>query len=358
MIAGTAAAQGPSQTLPIKPAPLPTDPAAVVAVVGSTPILWGEVKPKADAMLQSRLTKAKGEVPPEILADAKLSFARHTLSGLIQSRMLRESFLLDQVATQASDKRAEASQQMTTRARQMFRENELPKLLEQYETDDRGELDQKLRTDGSSLAARQNDFIDMMLGHMYMRENVPRDPEVSLSEIAAYYRTHQSDYAVQERARWEQLTIDFEQVPDRDEARRRITEMGRQAYFGGNLQAVAKEHSQDPLASSGGVHEWTDRGALASDVMDAAVFSLPLNQMSEIITDDVGMHIIRVLDRQPAGVTPLSKVQDEIRDKLKKQKTIAAQKAAIDAMQTRVAVWSLYPDDVPGARPLPKSVRR
>ncbi len=43
------------------------------------------------------------------------------------------------------------------------------------------------------------------------------------------------------------------------------------------------------------------------------IFSLPLNELSDIIEDSSGYHIIRVLERQDAGLTPLSEVQDDIR---------------------------------------------
>ena len=71
--------------------------------------------------------------------------------------------------------------------------------------------------------------------------------------------------------------------------------------------------SQEPFAKEGGVHDWTAQGALASDELDKQIFSIPLNAMSEIIEDERGFHIIRVLERQQAGLTPLSEVQDEIR---------------------------------------------
>mgnify|MGYP001797259686 FL=1 len=127
--------------------------------------------------------------------------------------------------------------------------------------------------------------------------------------------------------------------------------MGREAYFG-VMKAVAKEKSEEPFASDGGQHDWTTQGSLASKPIDEASFSIPLNKMSEIISDDSGMHIIRVLERKPAGVRPLAGVQDEIRDAIKKQKISESQKKMLEDLRERVPVWSIYPDDVPGAKPL------
>lgn len=337
---------------------LPTDPAAILAMVGQTPILWGEVQPKVDGKINEIVEKTPQEIPQEQVDQARINLTRSLLSQTIQNKMLRESFLLEQVGTQSSDKRAEVDEQLVQRARQMFRENELPKLVRQYKTSNRAELDDILREKGSSLTTRQNDFVDMMLGHLYIREKVSQDPKVSLAEIVADYQDNKKTYHQNERARWEQLSIHFDRIGSEEEARNLIAEMGRKAFFGGSMQAVARESSHDPLAASGGVHDWTDRGALASEVMDEQVFSLPIGQMSEIIRDDVGLHIIRILERTPEGFTPLAEVQDEIRNKIKQRKIADAQRSALEAMQDRIAVWSLFPKDVPGAKMLPKSIRR
>jgi parvulin-like peptidyl-prolyl isomerase len=129
--------------------------------------------------------------------------------------------------------------------------------------------------------------------------------------------------------------------------------MGREAYFGGNMQAVAKLKSQEPFASRGGLHDWTEKGSLASETLESQIFSLPANEMSDIIEDAEGFHIIRVLERDEAGLTTLANVQDEIRAKIRQQKISDSQEAVMETMRDRVPVWSLYPQDIPGAKPLP-----
>ena len=134
--------------------------------------------------------------------------------------------------------------------------------------------------------------------------------------------------------------------------------MGREAYFGGSMQAVAREKSQEPFGKEGGLHDWTAQGALASDELDKQIFSIPLNAMSEIIEDESVFHIVRVLERQEAGFTPLSEVQDEIRSMIRKSKIAKSQVEVMETMRGMIPVWSLFPDDVPGAQPLPASIAR
>jgi hypothetical protein len=333
---------------------LSEDPAAIIAYVGQTPILLGDLMPKVEARIQEVLAKAEQEVPKEQLHFARINLLRGLLSQSIQQKMMRESFLIEQVGTAAADKRQEADETLTSRARQMFFESELPQLKEQYKVEDLNKLDGLLRKKGSSLAARQRDFVDAMLGHLYIRSKVDRDPNVSIAEIAEYYHTNRAEFERPTRGTWEQLTVKFTNHSSREEAQKAITEMGREAYFGGNMQAVARNKSEEPFASKGGLHDWTPQGSLASEPLDQQIFSIPLNQMSEIIEDETGLHIIRVLDRTPAGVVSLSEVQDEIRAKIRKEKIATSQSELMRQMRERIPVWSLFPKDVPGSNPLPE----
>lgn len=345
-----------AQRLPPEQIELPDDPAAVIAVVGESPILLGEVLPKVDAKIMEVEEKAGRKIPEEQLRMVKSSLIRQALAQAIQNKMMRESFLIDQVGTAAADKRNEADAKLTAKARQMFFESELPELSKQYKTDDRSDLDRLLRAKGTSLASRQREFVDMMLGHLYIRSKVEKDPSVTIAEINEYYLANRATYDRPARARWEQMSVLLERFPDADAARQAIWEMGREAFFGGNMQAVAREKSQEPFASSGGLHDWTTYGSLASAELEQQIFSIPLNAMSEIIADDQGFHIVRVLDRTDAGTVPLSEVQDEIRSKLRKDKIEESQTKVFADMQNRIPVWSLFPEDTPGARPLPVNV--
>ena len=332
---------------------LSDDPAAILAYVGQTPILLGDVMPKVEARIAEVLQQSGQEVPEEQLHLVRLNLLRGQLGQAIQQKMMRESFLIEQVGTAATEKREEADQKLASKARQMFSETELPQLKKQYKVEDDRQLDKILREKGSSLSARQREFVDAMLGHLYIRSEVDRDPNVTIAEIHEYYLINQSEFQRPTRAKWEQLTVKRSNYSTRAEALAAITEMGKQAYFGGNMQAVAREKSEEPLAGKGGLHDWTAKGSLASEPLDEQIFSIPLNQMSEIIEDDDALHIIRVLERTPAGVVSISEVQDEIRAKIRKEKIATSQVEVMQKMRDRIPVWTLFPSDIPGANPLP-----
>lgn len=331
---------------------LPDDLAAVIAVVGETKILMADVKPRVDAQLNKVLKSAKQEIPKDYIHLARVNLTRGLLKQSIQNKMMRESFLLEQVGTQAADKRKEASQTMSSRARQVFYESEVPELKKKHNVSDLAKLDAILIEEGSSLAAREREFMDAMLGHMFMRTSIDREPKITLAEVNERYQATRDQYAHKAQVKWEQLTVLFSNHESKEVAKNVIWEMGREAYFGGNVQAVARNRSEEPFASSGGLHDWTNQGSLASKQLDQQLFSLPLNKMSQVIEDDNGYHIIRILGRKPAGVKSLAEVQEDIEAAIRKKKIAASQEAMLKKMQALVPVWTIFPEDFPGSKPL------
>jgi peptidyl-prolyl cis-trans isomerase D len=77
----------------------------------------------------------------------------------------------------------------------------------------------------------------------------------------------------------------------------------KQLRAGADFAALAKASSQDPSsAGNGGDMGWVDKGTTV-EPFDNAAFSMPLNTVSDPIhTKEFGYHIIKVLERRPAGV--------------------------------------------------------
>ncbi len=349
--ASGAAAQGPSpeQLRKALSVDIPEDPATVVAVVGQSFILAGDLMPRVDARVKEISAKSP-QAPGEMeLRYMRTVIFRSLLNQTIQLKILRESFLLSQVGGQAADKRHAAEKQLQARALQMFHETELPRQFKKYGVHTVSEVDQKLREQGSSYESTKMDFIDQMLAHLYRSDVIPKDPEITMIEIRNYYEDNLDQYQVKAQARWEQLTATFEKCGSHEATLQAINEMGHEAYYGGSMQAVARAKSQEPFAARGGVHDWTTRGSLASTKLEDEIFSISLGKMSDVIYDEVGIHIVRVLERKPAGIKPISEMQDEIREKLKQQKIDAAIKKVTEEMTRRVPVWTIFPDDIEGS---------
>ena len=339
------------------------DGSTLLAVVERDPILLADVRPKAEQFLKDAIGDQK---PPDAeLNRARVMLIRRVLNEYIQMKVMYRGFVQSVAGSQSPEKAKDAEKQIRTRARKYFYEQEVPRQLKDRKVDDIGALDVELRKSYSSVDQLERQFIEAMAGSMYMRDKVPQDPAVSPDELISFYQEHTKDYDRLARARWEQLSVMFDTLPNRDEAFSQISQMGNEALFGGNMQAVAKEASQEPMASSGGLHDWIRQGSLRSKSLDDAIFTLPLNKLSAIIEDEQGFHIIRVLEREDAGRINFAEAQAEIRKEIQETKRRTEHQKMIEKLKKTVPVWSIFPSDYPGALPLsvaatsdPKSVSR
>lgn len=123
-----------------------------------------------------------------------------------------------------------------------------------------------------------------------------------------------------------------------------IAAMGNEVLGGRPLAEVAKARSEGPTAYQGGGFDWTCQGSLASKKLDEAIFSLPVGELSAIIEDEELLHIVRVVERQPAGRVPFLEAQVEIRDTMLEDRRRAASDEYLTKLKARTPVWTVFDD--------------
>ena len=129
--------------------------------------------------------------------------------------------------------------------------------------------------------------------------------------------------------------------------------MGNEVFLGGvPFPVVARKHSHDPHAEEGGLYDWVTPGGLASKPIDQAVFTIEVDKLSQIIEDDLGYHIVHVLERKPAGRVSFLEAQESIRKTIESARKTAEQQKFFAELKARTKVWTVYdqPTD-PGVQP-------
>ena len=248
---------------------------------------------------------------------------------------------------------AEAEKRINPSLSKGLYEKVIPKLMEDYDAKTEMELDQKLREGGTSLAAQRRLFRDSVLANEAINANVTKKPQVQLNQLRDYYTDHPEDWFRQAKVKWRQLSVRFKNHPDKATAYAKIAEMGNEIVFGGvPFDAVAKKRSEGVTAHEGGSYDWTEKGSLKSKLIDKTIFEIPKGLLSDILEDDDGFHIVEVLEREEARTQTMEEVQEEIKERLIRKQKSDEEKKFVDETKRQTRIWTLWPDDVPGARPL------
>jgi parvulin-like peptidyl-prolyl isomerase len=161
-----------------------------------------------------------------------------------------------------------------------------------------------------------------------------------------YYHQHREEFEYPPRARWEMLLVRFSSYRSKAEAYRAIAALGNAVLDGEPFAEVARRGSEGATAREGGVYDWTTRGSLRSKIIDEAIFTLPVGQLSRILEDERGFAIVRVIERQEGGRVSFEEAQVQIRERLKKQHIERQIKEYLQEARKGIRVWTAF-DDLP-----------
>ena len=309
--------------------------ARIVARVGSEVILASDVMTGVSQLIAAN----KGRLPEDELRKQIDEQIKRRLEAAVDMKLL----WLDAKRTIPP----EAYDEMERRVSEYFETKEVPDLIKRAKLADRRELDRKLAELGTSLEKRKRAFIELAVAREWLRQKSKAEAEVTLDEVRAYYDSHLDEFEHPARAKWEELMVRFSEHPNKAEADAKIAWMGNQVFAGRPLAEVAEAHSEGSTASQRGQCDWTTQGCLAAEVLDRAVFALPVGQLSRIIESDRGYHIVRVIEREDAHCTPFAEAQAEIREKLKAERQEEQSQEVLAKLKREIPVWTAY--DTPEA---------
>ncbi len=327
----------------------------LIAVVGPDHILAGEMFPIVDSILSDYADK----MPKSQLAKMRQEYVRPALKAYIPTKVMYLQFFKQMggrgmTRAQQDDAKATAM----AKGRKIFYEQRVPQMLESNKVVDLLGLERKLQEKGFSVAVMEKQFIENVMAQQVITTQVPEQPKILLAELRSEYDGNLADWERPARARWRQLTVRFDKHDSRDEAFKKIAELGDSIFLGGaSFESVAKQSSEGITAEQGGMQEWTVQGSLKSEALDRAIFQIPVRRLSNIIEDEAGFHIIEVLEREEARRLPFEEAQKDLMERLQKEKREKLVKEIQDKAMNSIPIWTKWPEDIPGARPLSEITR-
>jgi len=147
-------------------------------------------------------------------------------------------------------------------------------------------------------------------------------------DIRAYFEAHPDEFKSEDRVKWLDIFISLSKHPTPEAARTHAEHVFRQA--GGGMKggavsdtdfiALVKQYDNGLAAGAGGVGVGSKRGEIQPPELERIVWSLAPGKLSEPIQTPTGFHIVKVVERDQAGMMPFDlKVQNRIREKLLRQ---------------------------------------
>lgn len=306
--------------------------AMIIARVGPEVILASEVLGALDEVIAAN----REQIPEEHQDQVRLQLLKQALGPLIDLRMV----YLD-ARRNIPD---EGFEQVRKRIDEDFENNQVRKMMKRLDVQTRAQLDAKLREGGSSLERQREEYVRSIVAQQWRHQNVKIDNEVTHDQMLRYYQEHIEDYSHTAAVRWEQLQVRYGARRSQADAWQRLAAAGNQVLGGRPLADVAREFSEGPTASEGGVRDWTTRESLVSTELQRALFTLPVGQLSPILETEGSLQIVRVVERREDGATPFTEVQAEIREKIRGQRRREATAGYMAKVREQTYVWTVFDD--------------
>jgi len=229
-----------------------------------------------------------------------------------------------------------------------FDQQQLPRLIKGAGVANVQEYEHLLRSRGQSLDHIRKTFFERSLAQQWVQQKVTSDDEIPHAEMIAWYENHLAEYDFSARARFEQISIRITPQRSRKAAWDLLAEMGNDVLEGKPFAEIARSRSEGLTAAQGGAYEWTNKSSLASKVLDDAVFTLPVGQLSAILEDGTTLHIVRVIERVEAGRTPFIEAQVGIRDSLQQERRKREMDEYLSKLRERTPVWTIFDEAAGG----------
>ena len=321
----------------------------VLARVGSEVILAGEILGAVNEILLPYQDK----VPVVVYEQYKQQLMRQLLKKRIEMKLVYEDI-----------KRKiprENLQRIEQEIAKFFEEKEVPARLRKMGLQSAKEWDERLRSVGSSLEHEKRAFIEGTLARDWIKQQLASASStaktISPEVLWEYYQTHLSEFEQPAEVRWQQLMV--KKRPDRSdaEAYAKLAELGNRVLQGEPFEEVARSGSEGPTASEGGVREPVQPGSLRSRVLEEALFSLPVGQLSPILEDEQGFHIVRVLERREASRIPFTEAQVQIRERLAEEEKQKQLNEYLAKLRQEIPVWNIYEAPTQNSSLLPATVQ-
>lgn len=144
--------------------------------------------------------------------------------------------------------------------------------------------------------------------------------EISDADIEQAYAERQSEFGSPEKRRISQILVRLARDASdevRAMAEEKIKAAQQRLAAGESFAKVAKDVSQEPAAAQGGDLGEFEQGSLESELEKVVFEQLKLGEVSEMLTTEFGLSLVKLTAIKPAEEKALAEVRDSLRQQLK-----------------------------------------
>lgn len=154
--------------------------------------------------------------------------------------------------------------------------------------------------------------------------SVGKGVAVTDEEVKKYYEQHRESFTQQPQVRLSHILIAVDsEWPkyNKKEAGEKILFLRKRVMSGDDFAALAAANSDCQSKTKGGDIGWFAPGQLTPE-MEKGVALLKVGEVSDIVEDKFGLHVIKVVERKAVFTSPIDDVREKIRSLVRQEKSL------------------------------------
>lgn len=171
-------------------------------------------------------------------------------------------------------------------------------------------------------------------------EKLKANVEVTEQELRSLYAAAQDNFRVPERVHARHILVSTQGKSDEEKKalKKKAEDLLAKVKGGADFAQVARESSEDPgTKDNGGDLGFFGQGQMVYPEFDAAAFALKPKEISNVVTTEAGYHIIQVLEKEPARLTPFEQVRAQLEQDVRDRKAAEQVDAVSRKVRTELA---------------------
>ena len=216
----------------------------------------------------------------------------------------------------------------------------LDEIRKQNHLDSMEDLEKSARQQGVNFEDFKANIKNGVLTQQVVRDEVGRRLQPTQGAEQSYYAAHKQEFEQPEQVRLSEILIPTPAEATATQiaqAQSKAEGLDAKLKAGGDFATLAKENSSGQTAQTGGDLGLWKRGGLAK-VIEDQTFSLKVGQTTTPIRTKQGFLILKVTDRQDAGIPTLKQVEPQIQEALYMQQMQPALRAYLTRLREEASM--------------------
>ena len=159
----------------------------------------------------------------------------------------------------------------------------------------------------------RNAMMNMYLGQL-AKDKVKA---ITLAQMEHYYVSNPEQFRITDRCKWQHLFVSYRRYNTPDEAKKYMESLVAQIKAGADFVEVSTKSGHGDSALRHGEGAGEKPGEISPRELEPTILALSVGQISNVVATDTGLHVVKVIEREHAGVRPFDeKTQTYIRMKM------------------------------------------